>query len=337
MKLIFKVILILWVMFCLTSFSVSAVQAVAGDITYRTINAPTRTFEITVNIYYRFAPGDSTIVIHYGDGYVDTTSITNDSTVANLCSEPVAKHVVQVVHSYVSAGNYVISAEVFNRIDSIVNIPNSANVSLYLQMTLQINPFTGSNDSPVCTYVPLDNASQNIVFIHNPVAVDPDGDSLSYEIIPCYAAPGYFFPPASNSFSMNAVTGDLVWDTPLTPGYYSVGILIKEWRNGNNIGAAYRDMMIVFCPVVGIGENIFSSGVRIFPNPSDGNIQLTLPETMDELQCEIIDVLGARVLETNLVASRGQSFLNLSALSKGVYLIRIRSKKEIRSGKLIIE
>ncbi len=90
-------------------------------------------------------------------------------------------------------------------------------------------------------------------FIHNANAFDPDGDSLSYELIFCKGSeglpiPGYSYPAASNSFSLDAITGDLVWDSPTGCGEYNVAFLIKEWRNGVLIGFVERDMQItIFC------------------------------------------------------------------------------------------
>lgn len=337
MKFKLKVILISCVVFCLSSFSSKATQVVAGEITYRCLDAAQRTYQITTNIYYRSLTGDSTIIFHYGDGNVDTLSALNDSAVGSGCSGPVGLHRFQTIHSYSADGNYIIHVSILSRIDSIVNIPNSANASLHLETVLGINPFSGANSSPIFTYPPLDNAMLNFLFIHNPVAVDPDGDSLSYEIIPCYGAPGYFFPPASNSFGINAVTGDLTWDSPMATGYYSVGILIKEWRNTTNIGTVYRDMMISVCQQVGIDENIFSSGIKIFPNPSDGNIQLSLPITVGELKCKIANLLGEKVFEKTFSPLAQTEILNLSFLCRGIYVLRLSNDKNSISKLLAIE
>ncbi|HQB22502.1 MAG TPA: gliding motility-associated C-terminal domain-containing protein, partial [Bacteroidales bacterium] len=85
--------------------------------------------------------------------------------------------------------------------------------------------------------------------IHNPGAFDPDGDSLSYKLTTCRAEngepiEGYTLPQASNSLTVNEITGDLVWNTPVSPGVYNIAMLIEEWRNGIKIGSIIRDMQI---------------------------------------------------------------------------------------------
>ena len=84
---------------------------------------------------------------------------------------------------------------------------------------------------------------------YNPGAYDPDGDSLSYELTVCTREDGkpienYSLPPATNSFNINPVTGDLIWDTPRDTGKYNVAMNISEWRYGKKIGVVERDMQI---------------------------------------------------------------------------------------------
>ncbi len=47
------------------------------------------------------------------------------------------------------------------------------------------------------------------------------------------------------TFSMNALTGDLIWDAPVTKGYYNVAFVVEEWRDGVLIGEIIRDMQII--------------------------------------------------------------------------------------------
>ena len=59
-------------------------------------------------------------------------------------------------------------------------------------------------------------------------------DSLSYKLTTCRSdngepIVGYTYPQASNSLTVNARTGDLVWDTPVYPGIYNVAIVITSY------------------------------------------------------------------------------------------------------------
>lgn len=90
----------------------------------------------------------------------------------------------------------------------------------------------------------------------NFAAVDPDGDSLSYELVnpiedwtncvPNYLAfsPGYnmqnILGPGS-SCTIDAVTG-CVWARPAQLGTYTISVKCTEWRNGVRIGELIRDL-----------------------------------------------------------------------------------------------
>ncbi|NVO03732.1 MAG: gliding motility-associated C-terminal domain-containing protein, partial [Bacteroidetes bacterium] len=94
-----------------------------------------------------------------------------------------------------------------------------------------------------------DNGCVNSIFVHNPGAVDPDGDSLAYEFVNCKGEsgldiPGYHLPFAQNSITLNPVTGDLIWDYPTLQGEFNIAFVIKEYRAGVLIGQVTRDMQI---------------------------------------------------------------------------------------------
>ncbi len=87
------------------------------------------------------------------------------------------------------------------------------------------------------------------MFIHNPGAYDPDGDSISYKLTTCRAEDGdpiegYSLPAASNYLAVDPISGDLIWNTPVSAGVYNVAMLIQEWRSGIKIGEILRDMQI---------------------------------------------------------------------------------------------
>ncbi|MCD4736323.1 MAG: gliding motility-associated C-terminal domain-containing protein, partial [Bacteroidales bacterium] len=56
--------------------------------------------------------------------------------------------------------------------------------------------------------------------------------------------PGFEYPQASNSFSIDPIKGDLIWDSPELQGEYNVAFIIEEWRNGQRIGYVTRDLQI---------------------------------------------------------------------------------------------
>lgn len=111
-------------------------------------------------------------------------------------------------------------------------------------------------------------------FTFNQGAFDPDGDSLSYELGPCYQGAANFvgynagYSPTQPlgptwDVQMNPLTGDISF-TPNPTGNEVVGVMcirVIEWRNGVKIGQITRDMQITAIP--GCSS----------PNPATGGLQ----------------------------------------------------------------
>jgi len=99
----------------------------------------------------------------------------------------------------------------------------------------------GRNNTPVLLNPPYDKAALGYIFIHNPAAYDPDGDSLSYQLTTCTREDGkpienYTLPPSTYFLRVDSITGDLIWKTPADTGIYNVAMEIQEWRGGKKIG-----------------------------------------------------------------------------------------------------
>ncbi|MCL2131224.1 MAG: gliding motility-associated C-terminal domain-containing protein [Lentimicrobiaceae bacterium] len=226
-------------------FSANATHERAGEITYRHISG--RTYEFTITTYtYSPSPANRlALPVDWGDGTIDTIPRI---TYTNLPSD-IRHNIYMGQHTFPAAGTYTVSMEDPDRNQGIVNIPNSVNVPFYIETTIIINPFLTPNNSPVLTNPPIDLGCVGVPFYHNPIAVDPDGDSLAYSLVECRGfngdkISGYSFPLYSNSLSIDAQTGDFYWDSPVWQGEYNIAILIQEYRNGIKIGELVRDMQI---------------------------------------------------------------------------------------------
>lgn len=231
----------------LLSMQLMATHNRAGEITYQQISE--LTYEVTITTYTATGPGWTAdrpeLEIYWGD---NTSSILpRDEEV--FLPDFYKRNVYVGTHTFPGPGIYEIVVEDPNRNLGVENIPNSVQVVFSISTTLQISAELGANSTPILTQPPVDKAAVGQVFIHNPGAFDPDGDSISYKLTTCRGengAPieGYTFPEASNSFSIDEVSGDLVWDAPVQVGIYNAAILIEEWRQGVKIGKIIRDMQI---------------------------------------------------------------------------------------------
>ena len=318
----------LLVFFCMLGFAISsyATHNLAGEITYRHISG--LTYEFTITIY---ADGNSPAIdrreieINWGDNTkLDSVNLNNQTQIASN-PFPILKRVWKATHTFPGpAFTYRISVEDPNRNANVLNMSNSINVPFTIQSELTIPAFTGDeNNSVQLRNDPIDRACAGIKFIYNPGAFDPDGqDSLSYSLAPSKSgrdviAPDFSFPQASSSFSIDAITGDLTWDTPVQTGIYNVAIVITEFRRGFKVGSVLRDIQI---SVEGNCNNtapaIFTSnlicieaGTRLFTqiSSSDSDIadRVTLTATGELLEPPFN-------LRTNFIVQNASNPLNTS-------------------------
>jgi len=231
--------------------SVYATHQRAAEIFFRHISG--LTYEVTL-ISYTYTPSPANayrdfLTIDWDDG---STSQIPRVVETNLPNEiTYNKYIGQ--HTFPGPGNFIISCEDPNRNGGILNIPNSINVPLYIYSELTISPFIGGYDnSPILLIPPVDNGCVDEPFYHNPGAYDPDGDSLSYRLVPCRGAggqviPGYTLPPTDppNIIHLDSITGDFLWNSPPQQGEYNIAVLVEEWRGGVKIGSVLRDMQII--------------------------------------------------------------------------------------------
>ncbi|MDQ3191355.1 MAG: gliding motility-associated C-terminal domain-containing protein [Bacteroidota bacterium] len=250
MKKIFIFLLILFS----TGFSAYATHNRAGEITYRHISG--LEYEVTITTYTKdssTAADRNELVIDWGDGLSDTLERNNGpNNQGDTLGNDIKMNKYSGRHVYPGPGEYIISMLDPNRNSGIVNMIGSVDQAFYIESLLIISPFgVGNyNNSPVLLNPPVDNACVNRLFIHNAGATDPDGDSLSYELINVRqaggtAATGYYIPP---NVSINAFTGDLIWNVPGVIGEFNFAFIIKEWRRNSNgaqlIGFVVRDLQV---------------------------------------------------------------------------------------------
>lgn len=244
-----KVFLIIF--FLLSSFIVFAMKVRTIDISYNHIL--NLTYKIFVTTYIPASSStDDSIQVSWGDG---TSGFIARDSIINV-SNNIRKCVYSGIHTFVAPDIYTVSFEFYSRNGGIINIPNSANIPVYVEAELIINPFLGYNNSPVLLNDPTYYACVDHTFVHNSGAYDVDGDSISYKLIHCKGEngsdiPGYIYPETSNTFSIDPVSGDLLWDSPVSVGKYDIAILFEEWRYGMKIGSVMRDMQIDVVPCQG--------------------------------------------------------------------------------------
>ena len=242
-----KLLLVIGFLFCF-AFTAKATHQRAAEITYTWLGGNAYEFTLTCYTYTPSPAGlqRDSLLVQWGDGleeYIPRVVLQN-------LGEDYTLNVYKQIHNYSSSGTYTISMEDANRNFGVINVPNSVMVPMHIETELVINPFLGYNNSVQLLNAPVDKGCVGKLYLHNPSAYDPDGDSLSYRLVTCKGQdgieiPGYTLPQASHAFVIDSVTGELRWDAPLMQGEYNVAIMVEEWRHGVKIGSVVRDMQIL--------------------------------------------------------------------------------------------
>jgi gliding motility-associated-like protein len=265
----FSALLLFFLLTCWVSYSSFGTHLKGGEITVKRISNKTLTFEFTLTTYTEDNPANRDqmdVNFCFGDG-------SEIVKAPRCCGTPVAigngtmKNIYKVQYTYPApALSYKVSVAIPNRNENVRNIDRSVNVPFYVETTFSINSGLGQNSTPLLLNPAVDlTAVIGQPFIHNANAVDAEGDSLAYRLSvsrtgdaqSCSAlgrgvmAAGFVQPnfAVSNSslvstFTMNATTGDLIWDSPQEIGKYNCAFIVEEWRNGIKISETVRDMQI---------------------------------------------------------------------------------------------
>lgn len=352
-----KLLPFLFLFFVSTSF---ATHNRAGDITYRYIGTPSNPYqyEITVKTYTKWVGASGTdkceLNVHFGDGDTAIAPRVNGSNIncpgaadgilIGGCAGNIKMNVYVTTHNYPGIGTYYISMEDPNRSSGLCNVANSDNTSFYLEAKLVINPFYGNNSGPVYNEV-ADICNQvNVINYYNPLAFDPDGDSLYYQLITPMANGGYlsgFYVPTTVSFTIDSSSGIVTWDSPPWICEYIFAIRIYEWRNISGtyylIGETMQEVHSTVMAFVGISENTQPTSVAIFPNPSNGLTNFTIESGLQDQEYQLIvsNSIGQNI--KTIYFSNNSAIINENELSAGIYFYSLLTKTEVvNKGKFVI-
>lgn len=260
---------------------------VGGEITARRIDNASLAYEVTVTGYIeedtQIAFGNG--VLDFGDG----NDLAGPFVTSNkLLPGGLTKSTFKVTHIFKgpSAAGYLINYSEQNARTDALN--TGSQLDFYVESLLVIDPFIGTNNTPVFLAPPMDWGQVGVPFLTNPSAYDPDGDLLTYRLIEVKSAMntpvlGYQLPNDPSfyteydfgngegdgppTFSISRFNGDLVWNAPgdLTNdsfnacengATYNLAIAVDEWRlvrgTWKKLGYVARDYIVNVCA----GDNV---------------------------------------------------------------------------------
>lgn len=228
----------------------------AGEITYTHVEG--LTYEILITTYTKSsAPADRPWLYLYWGDETDEPVDSLERESVQLLEGDIQINLYRGNHTYGGPGVYEIKVEDPNRNQGVLNIPGSVDVPFAISSLLIIDPMAGHNNSVQLLNPAQQNACLFQTWIHNPGAHDPDGDILTYDLVPCrgfeseiiadYVPPDEVS-PNDDTFEIDPTYGDVIWETPQIAGIYNVALRIQEWRlvAGElvKVGEVVRDMQI---------------------------------------------------------------------------------------------
>jgi PKD repeat protein len=101
-----------------------------------------------------------------------------------------------------------------------------------------------------------------------------------------------------------------------TPGTYSVSLTVS---NGSGSNTQTKNNYITVNNCSNIDDAVLSM-IQIYPNPTNGILNINIPTTNAELS--IINIIENEVLKTNLNSTKNT--IDLNSLKQGIYIVEIK-------------
>ncbi len=251
----------------------------AGELTAVRISQSSLRYRFTLVIYRDTESSiqvGSNGIMNFGQGRIirDKPALEAASVEGRFIITPIGHQTEKVTisweHTFDGPGVFVVSYTEENRNGGIINLggATSDSIPFHIETVIRIDPGLDVNGTPQLTIPPIDRGCVGARFIHNPGAYDPDGDSLAYKMVVPLQDRGTEVIPylplddpsiskiredggTPTNFSIDPITGDMIWDAPEFAGEYNIAFIIEEWRYSELtgryelLGYVTRDMQIL--------------------------------------------------------------------------------------------
>ena len=113
-------------------------------------------------------------------------------------------------------------------------------------------------------------------------------------------------------YLLTGLTGETTYDVYVR-AICGDNFISENWSNRITFTTAYSS----------ISSTADDARIRLFPNPTSADVELTLPATLGEVRVEVIDVAGRVLLSDILPGGTTKTTLAASQLSQGAYYVRV--------------
>jgi len=343
------------------SFAAQATHKYGGQITATAQSCQSNRYTITVISYEDPGSGvefgNGILNLGFGDPIALSEEADNIKEIIKDGDDSirVSKLLLKDV-TFPGPGEYTIAYREFNRNADVVNIRNSVNTPFYVESKLIVDPLL-CNSTPQLLGLSSYLAYTNSTFTQKLGAYDPDGDSLSLELVVPEQDTGlpadYLGAPldinlryADNPTNAEGTglptfeldTSALVWDAPNLPGDFAVALRVNEWRKIDGewmqLGYVTLDFTILVQDTLNnishtdiitstAEEKPNQPKVRLYPNPNEGQFTLEINDDLwQESTATLHNVLGQEIDRRPVLL--GENRYSIPECQPGVYLLTLR-------------
>jgi hypothetical protein len=89
--------------------------------------------------------------------------------------------------------------------------------------------------------------------------------------------------------------------------------------------------------IIGIKENILSTGVHVYPNPTTNVINIGFEAIVDDVQISLVNVIGQTVYSEKINKATAIRTIDVSGFAKGIYTLSLSSQNGKGQYKVVIE
>ncbi|MAX78580.1 MAG: hypothetical protein CL843_00190 [Crocinitomicaceae bacterium] len=144
--------------------------------------------------------------------------------------------------------------------------------------------------------------------------------------------------PSSCSFPGNSSGCVQVAGTPTQLGTYDVNIDVSIYSG--TLSLPYTETFTInVVNSTGIDDAEFSQGLSVYPNPTNGKVNLSFSSrSADQSRIQIFDVLGNTVVDQKVATTLGANTVSfdLSMLPKGQYFARLYQNDTVEITKILV-
>ncbi|MCB0805148.1 MAG: T9SS type A sorting domain-containing protein [Bacteroidales bacterium] len=129
------------------------------------------------------------------------------------------------------------------------------------------------------------------------------------------------FPEDAGSISGSGMNATVEW----TADWEGTATLTVMAENDCGTGEISESFEIMCSVCTGISEELLNSSIAIYPNPTTGDVNISLNTRLENIEVSVFNVLNETIINNDEISNQESVQLDLSDQPAGLYFVRIKS------------